>query len=412
MDFAALLDKYAEITVQVGLNVQPNQLVIIRGSIECADYIRAVARKAYDAGARHVQVIWSDEQISRLAMERETLAAVQEVPAWLVKAMEDGIEANAAVLSVSSPNPDLFKGIDPEKLGAANKAAGNAMKRFSAAISASTISWCVVAAPTEAWAAKVFPDLTPDQRVAKLWATILAATRITTANPLEAWQEQLRRLNAQAQFLNGQQFKKLHYRAPGTDLTIELPEGHLWISVGGNKNAQGTPFSPNLPSEEVFTAPAREGVNGTVRATLPLNYSGTLIENLNLTFDNGRIVKFSADSGYEALKNLISTDEGSHYLGEVALVPVESPINQTGILFYNTLFDENASCHLAIGRAYPTCLEGGTSMTEAEQEQRGLNHSITHVDFMVGSANLDIDGITASGEVVPVFRQGTWATRG
>lgn len=271
------------------------------------------------------------------------------------------------------------------------------------------VNWCGAAAPVKGWADAALPDLPEGERMQALWEHILMACRVTgEGDPVAAWKEHLGRLGERTAFLNRSRFTRLHYRAPGTDLTIGLPERHRWISGAGARNSQGVAFCPNLPTEEVFTAPQKDGVNGVVRSTLPLNYAGTLITGMTLRFANGRVVSYSADSGQEVLGGIFDTDEGARFLGEVALVPVTSPIYETGILFYNTLFDENASCHLAVGRPYPICVEGGGAMSPAEREQAGLNYSSTHVDFMIGSEALDIDGETASGERVPLFRKGMW----
>ncbi|HET7616529.1 MAG TPA: aminopeptidase, partial [Bacillales bacterium] len=240
-----------------------------------------------------------------------------------------------------------------------------------------------------------------------LWDTVFKMTRADREDPVAAWDEHQKSLNEKVEYLNRKKFAKLHYLAPGTDLTIAFPEGHKWVG-GGSPNEDGVDFIANIPTEEVFTLPLKTGVNGTVSNTKPLNYSGNLIDHFSLTFENGRIVDFDAEQGKDTLKRLIETDEGSHYLGEVALVPNDSPISQSGLIFFNTLYDENASCHLAIGKAYPSSLEGGSKMDAEELEQQGANSSLAHVDFMIGSDKLDIDGITKDGDVEPLFREGNW----
>ncbi|HYK72959.1 MAG TPA: aminopeptidase, partial [Pseudoneobacillus sp.] len=258
------------------------------------------------------------------------------------------------------------------------------------------------------WAAKVFPNAPTEEQVSLLWEAIFKATRADLDNPVEAWINHDKSLYEKVNYLNEKSYKKLHYRAPGTDLTIELPETHLWVGAG-SKNAQGHDFMANMPTEEVFTVPLKTGVNGTVSSTKPLSYGGNIIDHFSITFENGRIVSYKAEQGEDILKRLVDTDEGSHYLGEVALVPHQSPISQSNVLFYNTLFDENASNHLAIGSAYAFCIEGGKQMTPEQLEEKGLNESLTHVDFMIGSSDMDIDGIKADGTVEPVFRGGNWA---
>jgi aminopeptidase len=407
-DFQEKLQKYAALTVQVGVNVQPGQTLVITAPLHTAPFVREVTRKAYEAGAKHVHVEWSDEELTRIKYELAPDEAFHEYPLWRAKGWEEMAENNAAFLSVDAANPDLLTGIDPERIANARKASGKALQKYRSYIMADKVSWSVVAASSPAWAAKVFPDLAADKQEEALWEAIFAATRISADDPVSSWKKHLKELDTKADVLNAKKYRRLHYRAPGTDLTIELPANHLWVS-GGSVNAQGTPFVANMPTEEVFTAPLKEGVNGTVRSTKPLNYGGTLIQDFSFTFENGKIVDVQAKEGLEVLKKLIATDEGSCYLGEVALVPHRSPISAMNVVFYNTLFDENASCHLAIGKAYAFCLNGGKEMPQEEQERQGLNSSLVHVDFMIGSAELDIDGEKEDGTNEPIFRAGNWA---
>ncbi len=408
-DLGTYLDRYAELTVRVGLNLQPGQTLMISGSTEAVDFIRRVTRKAYEAGAGRVHVTWSDPDVTRLTMELASDEGLAAAPVHTGRWFEELAEQGAAFLSISAPNPDLMAGIDPKRISVSSRCQQQAMQGYSRATSAGKVSWCVVAVPTAGWAAKLFPELSPEEGIAKLWGYVLDATRASADDPVGAWREHLDRLGERKSYLNQRRFKKLYFTAPGTDLTVELSDLHQWVCVSGTTNAKGVAFAPNVPSEEVFTAPQRTGVNGVVRSTLPLNYGGTMIEGITLRFDNGRIVEYSATAGEEALKGIIETDEGAHYLGEVALVPVESPIYQTGILFHNTLFDENASCHLAIGRAYPLCIQGGSEMSAEELAAHGVNQSLTHIDFMIGSEEMNIDAETATGERVAVFRNGSWA---
>ncbi len=282
------------------------------------------------------------------------------------------------------------------------------MQQFRSYTMSDKVSWSIVAVPSKEWADKVFPEVEEKLRVGALWDAIFRAIRADLENPVEAWKEHTNTLDSKADRLNERRYKLLHYRAPGTDLKVELPKGHIWVS-GGSVNAQGAPFVANMPTEEVFTTPLKTGVNGTVASTKPLSYRGNLIENFSFTFKDGRIVDFQAEKGYENLKSLVETDEGSHYLGEAALVPHKSPISDTNLIFFNTLFDENASNHLAIGNSYAFCLEGGKTMSREELSEHGLNESLTHVDFMIGSAEMDIDGIREDGQSEPVFRKGNWA---
>ncbi|WP_442598042.1 aminopeptidase [Neobacillus sp. D3-1R] len=407
-DFYTKLEKYADLAVKVGVNIQKGQTLVINGTLDAAEFVRLVVKKAYEVGALNVIVNWNDDTVSRLKYDLAPDEVFLEYPQWRAKEMEELAENNGAFMSIVSSSPDLFKGVNPERISNFQKAAGKALKKYRQAIQSDKSSWTVVAAASPNWAAKIFPDAPKEEQVPMLWEAIFKATRADLENPVEAWVNHDKSLYEKVHYLNGKHYKKLHYRAPGTDLTIELPETHLWVGAG-SKNAQGHDFMANMPTEEVFTVPLKTGVNGTVSSTKPLSYGGNIIDNFSITFENGRIVSYQAEQGEEILKRLVETDEGSHYLGEVALVPHQSPISQSNILFYNTLFDENASNHLAIGSAYAFCIEGGKQMTPEQLEEKGLNESLTHVDFMIGSAEMDIDGITADGKVEAVFRSGNWA---
>jgi len=403
------LMKYAQLAVQVGVNVQPGQTLVVTAPLIAAPYVRLVVKQAYEAGAKYVHVDWHDDQVTRSRYELAPADSFTEYPImWRAKGWEQMASENAAFLSVIAANPDLLKGIDAERIKQANIAQGNAMQMFRKYTMSDKVSWSIVAVPSAAWADKVFPELKEEDRIEALWEAIFRATRIDLEDPISAWREHTKTLDSKADRLNERRYRALHYKSPVTDLTIELPEKHIWVSAGSH-NEQGTLFIANMPTEEVFTAPKRDGVNGTVTSTKPLSYAGNLIENIKVTFKDGRIVDFSADTGYDTLKGLIETDEGSSFLGEVALVPHESPISKTNLIFFNTLFDENASNHLAIGKGYAFCLDGGKSMSAEELEQNGLNDSLVHVDFMIGSADMDIDGILPDGSREPVFRQGNWA---
>lgn len=406
--FEQNLEKYAEIAVKVGINLQKNQTLVVNATTNNMDFVRLVAKKAYEAGAKDVHVEWNDEQLALLKYNLAPDHAFLEFPAWKARGFEDLAENGAAFMSIVSSNPDLLKGVDPERISNFNKARGKALEKYRNYIQADKVSWCVIAAPSKEWAQKVFPNLSEEESVTKLWDAIFMATRADLEDPVTAWYDHNNTLLNKVDYLNNKKYAKLHYQAPGTDLTIELPEKHVWVG-GGGKNEQGVSFVANMPTEEVFTVPKKDGVNGTVSSTKPLNYSGNVINNFSLTFENGKIVDFSAEEGYEILKRLIETDEGSHYLGEVALVPHDSPISNANIIFYNTLFDENASSHLAIGNAYSFNLEGGKTMTKEELLANGANSSITHEDFMIGSSEMNIDGITKDGQREPLFRNGNWA---
>lgn len=409
--FETQLERYAELLLRLGVNLQPGQNLILNAGAapveEVATMMRLLTRKAYAMGARNVFPQWDDADIARTRMLLAPEEALSDVQLWRIRWMEEQSDLGSAFLSLAAPDPDLFAGVATERLTIARRANARASERLMAATMKLAHPWSIGAVAIRAWAQKVHPDLGENEALAALWAYIFKATRVDQPDPLAAWHEHLTQLATHMNALNRLRFARLHYRAPGTDLTIDLPAGHLWEG-GGSTLQRERPIVPNIPTEEVFSLPARNGVNGVVSATMPLNYNGVLIEGIRLKLDGGRIIEYSATSGEEALKSIIETDEGSHYLGEVALVPANSPVN-VGKPVYNTLFDENAACHIAIGRAYPTCIEGGEAMSQEELAARGVNFSDTHVDFMIGSTELDIDGETASGERVPVFRRGLWA---
>lgn len=407
-NFENLLSKYAELSVRVGVNLQKGQTLVINSPIECAEFTRIVAKEAYKAGAKEVHVEWSDEELTLIKFMNAPEEAFKEFPKWKAEGYEELAKNGAAFLSISASNPELLKDVAPKRIAESNKTRSIALKKYREYIMNSTVSWSIVSIPTKAWSKKVFPNLSEESAIEKLWESIFKIVRVDKDDPLDAWNDHLDNLQKKVEFLNEKKFKKLHYISKDTDLTIELPEKHIWAG-GGEYNSKQTYFVANMPTEEVFTLPLKTGVNGKVKSTKPLNYSGNLIDNFTLLFKDGKIVDFSAEKGYETLKKLIETDEGSHYLGEVALVPYDSPISNSNIIFYNTLFDENASCHFALGEAYPICLEGGSTMNEEELEKSGANISLTHVDFMVGSSDLDITGETRDGEVVHIFKNGNWA---
>lgn len=406
--FQKNLEKYADLAVKVGVNVQKGQTLVINATLDAAELVRMVVKKAYETGAHNVVVNWSDDTVTRTKYDLAPDEAFTEYPEWRAKEIEDLAEKGAAFMSIVSASPDLLKGVKSERIANFQKSAGKALAKYRKYIQSDKVSWTVIAAPSPAWADKVFPDAPAESRVEKLWDAIFKATRADLDNPVEAWKKHDEKLHEKVDYLNSKRYSKLHYKAPGTDLTIELPKGHLWVGAG-SVNEQGIEFMANMPTEEVFTVPYKTGVNGTVSSTKPLSYGGNIIDNFTLTFENGRIIAVKAEEGEEILKQLVETDEGSHYLGEVALVPYNSPISQSNLLFYNTLFDENASNHLAIGSAYAFCIEGGKKMSSEELAENGLNESLTHVDFMIGSSKMDIDGITEDGKAEPVFRKGGWA---
>ncbi len=406
--FELNLEKYAELGVKIGVNIQKGQTLVINAPISAVEFVRIIAKKAYDAGAKNVHVEWNDEELARIKYLQAPDEAFIDFPHWKARGYEEMAENDAAFLSIIASNPDLLNGVDPDRIATSNKTAGAAMTKYRQYIQSDKVSWTVLATPSKAWAAKVFPEATEDRQEIELWNAIFKATRSDLDDPVAAWKDHDDRLQQAAKHLNDKKYKKLHYKAPGTDLTVEFSEKHIWLG-GGGPNEKGVNFMANMPTEEVFTLPLKEGVNGYVTSTKPLSYGGNLIENFTLTFEKGKIVDVKAEKGYETLKRLVETDEGSHHLGEVALVPHDSPISNSNVIFFNTLFDENASCHFALGNAYSTCIEGGPKMSAKELAEHGVNNSITHVDFMIGSAELDIDGVTSNGTIEPIFRKGNWA---
>jgi aminopeptidase len=404
-EFDTLLSKYADVVVQVGLNLRKGQILSIRAILDDAPFIRKVTQSAYKAGAKYVDVLWSDEGSARTRFEYGDPENITYIPNWIFNRFEEYEKDGNAELTVASTDPDLFEGIDSDLLAKNRKAR---MQKFEPLRKYENLAnWCVVATAAPSWAKKVFPDIPVEEAQEKLWEAIFKVCRIDTPDPVAAWQQHIDKLFKYKDYLNNKRYTALHYTAPGTDLTVGLPEKQVWAGAQESfKN--GITCTVNIPTEEVFTAPHKDKVDGYVKATLPLNLQGTLIEDFTITFEKGCIVKITAGKGEDDLRKLIETDENASRLGEVALVPNSSPINQSGILFYNTLFDENASCHIALGNAYRTSIEGGADMTNEEFAAAGGNKSLVHTDFMIGSAEMDIDGITQDGTHEPIMRQGEW----
>lgn len=402
-----LREKYAALILQKGVNVQKGQPVFITAPIEGADFVRCVVRKAYELGAKNVHVKWEDDELTLLKYTYAPDEVLRQFPEWAVRERESFAEDGACFISIYASNPDLLKGIPPERIALAQKAANQALTKFREYIMNDKVTWTVVSIPTVAWAQKIFPKLTATEAVERLWRTIFTIVRVDQANPLNVWDDHNATLKIMREKLNEKQYKKLIFTAPGTNLEVGLPNGHIWHG-GAAVSAQGVVFNPNMPTEEVFTMPHKYEVNGTVTSTKPLHYGGNVIDEFTLTFKDGAVVDFSAKQGEAILKHLLKTDEGAKRLGEVALVPHESPISQSGLVFYNTLFDENASCHLALGKAYPTNIAGGPEMDQAALDAHGVNDSMIHVDFMIGSQEMNIDGVKADGTKEAIFRNGTW----
>lgn len=415
MSEPSLIAKYGELAVKIALNLQPGQRLLIIGplanggcSLDAAPLVRSVTESAYRAGATYVEAIWGDEalQLARFAHAgRETFG---EYSSWLPGALERHVAEGHAVLSIYANDPDLLKNEDPHLVGTVQQAVGRAVRPFRELVSRNATNWAVIAAPSDAWADVVFTDRAKADRTPALWDAIARLVRLDRADPVAAWEEHLAALAARRDTLNRKRYRALRYRGPGTDLTLGLAPGHTWVS-GRSTSERGIAFTANLPTEEVFTMPHKDRVDGVVRSTKPLSYGGVLIDRFTMRFEAGRIVETSAAQGAEVLAQLVATDEGAARLGEVALVPHHSPVAQSGILFYSTLFDENAASHVAIGAAYRFTVEGGEAMSADQFAAAGGNASVTHVDFMIGSDALDVDGVFESGHAEPLMRHGEWA---
>ncbi len=409
-NFNENLKKYAKLLVSKGINVQAGDWVKMTITVDQAPLARLVTQEAYALGAEKVIIKWSDDEISKLHYLHQPTEVLTDIPQYEIDEVEDHVlNKRVSRLSIVSSDPGLLNEADPAKIAAYQQIAGKAFQAQRIATQNDDLKWTVAAAAGAGWAATVFPQLeTSEEQVAALWDQIFKTCRVYEEDPIAAWDEHKKTLNEKAAKLNSIQFDALHYTAPGTDLTLGLPKNHIWVCAE-SYNPKGEEFIANMPTEEVFTAPDTRRMDGVVRSTKPLSYAGTLIEGIEVHFKDGKIVGISAEKGGEAMEKLVFDNEGGTGLGEIALVPDPSPISQSGITFFNTLFDENASNHLAIGSAYPTTIEGGTKMNAEELRANGLNTGTVHVDFMIGSAEMNIDGIKEDGTVVPVFRNGDWA---
>ncbi len=406
-----LLNKYAAFTVQVGVNVQKGQTLIIHCPVEGAYFGRACMEAAYKAGARDVVIRWEDEKAARIRMELGEEEALSETKPYELRSYLDYAESEGGccLLAIHASDPEIFKGLDTAKINRVSLAKQEAMKSWREYTMKDRVQWCVVAIPTPAWAASVFPGLDEDEAQEKLWSAIFDVCRVTGGDPVSAWKEHVAKTSACRDKLNELQLESIHMTsANGTDLTVGLAEGHTWEGAC-SKAENGAVFIANVPTEEVFTAPHRERVNGVVKGTKPYVYNGQLIEGFSVTFKDGVVVDYSAEKNAELLGQLLDSDEGARRIGEIALVPASSPINRSGLLFYNTLFDENAACHIAFGAGYPTTVKGGAAMTTEELLACGVNDSAIHEDVMVGAEDMTITGLTKSGETVTIFENGEWA---
>jgi aminopeptidase len=413
-DFDRKLASYADLAIHVGLNLQPGQRLLITNAssggvvLEAAPLVRQLAAAAYRAGARFVDVLWADEPLRLMRFEQAASDSFEEYPDWQVSTALEFIARGDAMLSVKADDPDLLRGQDPALVSRARQVAARKIRPVLEEVERNATNWLVIAAATPAWAARVFPEVPAGEQVDRLWESIFAMCRVDTADPVAAWRSHVADMVARRDYLNAKAYSAFHYTGPGTDLTVGLPKGHLWDSAG-MPSRQGIDFIANLPTEEVFTLAHRARVEGTVTASRPLSYGGTLIDGFSVTFAAGRAVGVRAARGEAVLRSLINTDDGAGRLGEVALVPHSSPISRTGRVFLNTLIDENAASHLAFGSAYRFSVRGAGSLSVEEFAAIGGNTSLVHVDFMIGCGELDVNGITETGGVEPVMRRGEWA---
>ena len=404
-----LLRKYARLAVRSGVNVQPGQLLIINAPVKDHQFVEYCVEEAYKAGADEVDVKWSDENITHMSYQYRTVESLSNVPDWSVERVKYEHERKCCYLSISSSTPGLNSDLDQNKMRTAMIASMKKMEPYRSYTSNNEGQWSIVALPNPGWAKRVFPDKSEEDALKALWDAILYTVRVSDDNdPVEAWKKHDEDMLAHCRKLTSYQFESLHFTSGlGTDLNVELVKNHVWVG-GGCKTPEGVFFNPNMPTEECFCMPHRDKVNGQVYASKPLSYSGKLIEDFWFEFRDGVVTDYGAAKQQEALKSLLDTDEGSRHLGEVALVPYDSPISLMDTLFYNTLFDENAACHLALGRCYPENLEGGTAMSKEELLAHGANSSMNHVDFMFGTADMKVVGRLADGSKVTVFENGSF----
>ena len=401
------LDRLAEIAVRVGLRLRPGQEVVVTTPIEGLALVRRIAAHAYKAGASLVTTLFNDDESTLQRFRYGSDDSFDHAAGWLYDGMAAAFKAGAARLAVVGDDPALLSHQDPAKVARANRARSIAYKPALDHIVNFDVNWTIVSCATPAWAKAVFPDAPPSEALSLLWEAIFTASRVDGPDPIAAWTRHDEALAARTALLNGKRYAALHFRGPGTDLTVGLADEHHWEG-GATQAKNGIVCNANIPTEEVFTTPHRLRVNGTVRATRPLSYQGTLIEDIAVRFEEGKIVESHARTGADVLAKVLSTDEGACRLGEVALVPQSSPISRSGILFYNTLFDENAASHIALGQAYAKCIRNGASLSQEELTRRGANSSLIHIDWMIGSGEIDVDGLDAAGSAEPLMRKGEW----
>lgn len=407
-EFSKSLQRYAEVILKVGVNLQQGQRLEISSDVREVELIREIAIRAYQMGASLVDVLWFDERLERIRFDHASPETLSIIPDWGVKRYQEYGERGDASLAIFSKDPDLLSGVHTDLIAVYRKAFLQKHEPVFKYIENSLINWNVISTSTPFWAKRVFPELSGEEAQEKLWEAIFKACRIDREDPVQAWQEHKHDLHKRCDYMNQRKYTALHYRAPGTDLRVEFPQNYVWMG-GSTKTPAGIEFIPNMPTEEIFTLPHKDRVNGVVSSSRPLNEMSVLIDDFTLTFENGRVTKATAKTGEDHLLKLLETDEHARQLGEVALVPHSSPISQQNRLFYNTLFDENASSHLALGAAYRFTMEGAVNMTKEEFMSKGGNDSLLHTDFMIGSGEMDIDGICEDGTRESVMLSGEWA---
>ena len=402
------LDLLAEVAVRIGLGLKEGQELLMTASLDAVPLARRITEQAYRAGASLVTTLYSDDEATLMRYHYAPDAAFDKAAAWLYDGMGAAFRSGAARLAIAGGNPALLSNEDPDKVGRANRAVSAAYRPALELITRHDINWTIVSSATPAWAAQLFPDDTPDAAMEKLWEAIFQTTRINVEDPVSEWKRHDAGLQKRAAYLNEKRYSALKYRGPGTDFTLGMADDHVWMG-GGTTAGNGIYCIPNMPTEEVFSMPHKDRADGTVTATKPLSHQGTMIEGIRVRFEKGRIVEAHASRGEEVLRKLIDTDDGARRLGEVALVPHSSPIASSGMVFLNTLFDENAASHIALGQSYSSTMHDGDKLSKEELAAKGANESLIHVDWMIGSGKLDIDGVTATGALEPLMRSGEWA---
>lgn len=402
------LYRYASLLVSQGVALQPGQELVIQAPVEAAAFTRLTMRAAYDLGASHVTVIWNDDELARIEYDRVPTEWFEKVPAWKREQMNGLADAGAAFLLLDGTDPDALTGVDAKKIATARYARNTQCDRWRHGMDFGENAWCIGGVPTPKWARKVFPERRTFSAIIRLWETILDCSRVSS-DPVSDWETHIAMLAKNQRRLNDWRFDRLHYTSSnGTDLTVGLPAKHVWGS-GSMTTTAGVRFAPNIPTEEVYTTPDRTRAEGIVYSALPLSHGGAMVRDFWFVFEDGQVTDFDAAEGADVLESIVETDEGARHLGEVALISKNTPIRQSGLIFYNTLYDENASCHLALGMGFPDCYENGDDMSEDELLAAGVNRSATHVDFMIGSDDLNICGITPDGREVEIFADGQWA---